>query len=251
MFCRMLLLSHLQQETGESKVMMLVVVPTYNEKANIEELTEKILSYEWLHVLVVDDNSPDGTAEKAEGMQDKYPGRLFLIKRSGKMGLGTAYLEGFRWALARDYEAVFEMDADFSHNPDYLPDFKREIEKGADLVLGSRYVKGGGVMHWGLLRKLISRGGSLYARTILSVDINDLTGGFKCFRRSVLEKIDFSNIKSNGYSFQIEMTYRTLQKGFKVTEIPIIFEDRTLGTSKMSKKIFMEAVFMVWCMRFS
>lgn len=232
--------------------MMLVVIPTYNELANIESIVKSVLAYDWLHVLVVDDNSPDGTANIVTNLIEKdFSGRLFLHKRSGKLGLGTAYLEGFAWALQRDYEAIFEMDADFSHNPKYLPAFKKAIENGADLVLGSRYVKDGGVKNWGVFRKIISRGGSLYARTILGLSIRDLTGGFKCFRRSVLESIDFSDVKSNGYSFQIELTYSSWKKGFKIVEIPIIFEDRTLGASKMSKKIFLEAIIMVWKMRFN
>ncbi len=230
--------------------MMLVIIPTYNELSNIKEITAQVLAHDWLHVLVVDDNSPDGTADAVTSlMKEKFPGRLFLLKRAGKLGLGTAYLDGFRWALARDYQAVFEMDADFSHKPGYLPDFRAALDAGADLVLGSRYVNGGGVKNWGLGRKIISRGGSLYARTILGLDIRDLTGGFKCFRRAVLEALDFDEVKSNGYSFQIELTYKTIKKGFKVREIPIIFEDRTLGASKMSKKIFLEAVAMVWRLR--
>jgi dolichol-phosphate mannosyltransferase len=167
------------------------------------------------------------------------------------LGLGTAYVAGFRWALERDYQAVFEMDADFSHSPAYLPDFRVVLEQGADLILGSRYIKGGGVRNWNFWRRILSRAGSFYARTILAVNIRDFTGGFKCFRRTVLENIEFSKIKSNGYSFQIEMTYRALKKGFKVVEIPIVFEERALGASKMSKKIFLEAVFMVWLLKFS
>lgn len=232
--------------------MMLVIIPTYNEIANIKNIVKEVLAYDWLNVLVVDDNSPDGTADAVQELIDKeFTDRLFLYKRAGKLGLGTAYLEGFAWALQKDYEAVLEMDADFSHNPKYLPAFRQAFENGADLVLGSRYVDGGGVKNWGLVRKFISRGGSLYARTILWLKIRDLTGGFKCFRREVLESLDFDSVKSNGYSFQIELTYRTLQKGFKVVEVPIIFEDRTLGASKMSRKIFLEAIVMVWKMRFS
>lgn len=231
--------------------MMLVIIPTYNELANIENIVRQVLAYDWLHVLVVDDNSPDGTAQAVQKLQEEnFAYRLFLLKRAGKLGLGTAYLEGFRWALAREYQAIFEMDADFSHNPAYLPVFKKQIEKGADLVLGSRYISGGGVQDWGIGRRLISRGGSLYARTILGLSIQDLTGGFKCFRREVLEALELDKIKSNGYSFQIELTYKAAQKGFNIVEVPIIFEDRTLGKSKMSKKIFLEAVMMVWVLRF-
>ncbi len=228
----------------------LIIIPTYNERDNIEKLLELITQTDpAAHVLVVDDNSPDRTYEIVESlMESTYPGKLFLLKRAGKLGLGTAYIAGFKWALARDYDYIFEMDADFSHDPKYLPDFLAAI-KTHDLVLGSRYVAGGGVKNWGLLRKFISRGGSLYARTILGLSLRDLTGGFKCFRREVLEAIDLDSIKSNGYSFQIEMTYRASCQGFHVFETPIVFEDRTAGKSKMSRKIFLEAVLMVWKLR--
>lgn len=228
----------------------LIIIPTYNESDNIEKLLDLISRTDpAAHVLIVDDNSPDRTYEIVERlMQTSYPGRLFLLKRAGKLGLGTAYIAGFKWALARDYDYIFEMDADFSHDPKYLPAFLAAIEKH-DLVLGSRYVPGGGVKNWGLLRKFISRGGSLYARTILGLSLRDLTGGFKCFRRQVLESIDLDSVKSNGYSFQIEMTYRAKCKGFRICETPIVFEDRTAGKSKMSRKIFLEAVLMVWKLR--
>ncbi|MBP8036814.1 MAG: polyprenol monophosphomannose synthase [Negativicutes bacterium] len=228
----------------------LIIIPTYNESDNIEKLLDLISRTDpAAHVLIVDDNSPDRTYEIVERlMQTSYPGRLFLLKRAGKLGLGTAYIAGFKWALARDYDYIFEMDADFSHDPKYLPAFLAAIEKH-DLVLGSRYVPGGGVKNWGLLRKFISRGGSLYARTILGLSLRDLTGGFKCFRRQVLESIDLDAVKSNGYSFQIEMTYRARCKGFRICETPIVFEDRTAGKSKMSRKIFLEAVLMVWKLR--
>ncbi len=228
----------------------LIIIPTYNESDNIEKLLDLISRTDpAAHVLIVDDNSPDRTYEIVERlMQTSYPGRLFLLKRAGKLGLGTAYIAGFKWALARDYDYIFEMDADFSHDPKYLPAFLAAIEKH-DLVLGSRYVPGGGVKNWGLLRKIISRGGSLYARTILGLSLRDLTGGFKCFRRQVLESIDLDAVKSNGYSFQIEMTYRARCKGFRICETPIVFEDRTAGKSKMSRKIFLEAVLMVWKLR--
>ena len=228
----------------------LIIIPTYNESDNIEKLLDLISRTDpAAHVLIVDDNSPDRTYEIVERlMQTSYPARLFLLKRAGKLGLGTAYIAGFKWALARDYDYIFEMDADFSHDPKYLPAFLTAIEKH-DLVLGSRYVPGGGVKNWGLLRKIISRGGSLYARTILGLSLRDLTGGFKCFRRQVLESIDLDAVKSNGYSFQIEMTYRARCKGFRICETPIVFEDRTAGKSKMSRKIFLEAVLMVWKLR--
>lgn len=228
----------------------LIIIPTYNERDNIEQLLELIYRTDpAAHVLIVDDNSPDKTFEVIENLiRSNYSDRLFLLKRAGKMGLGTAYIAGFKWALARDYEYIFEMDADFSHDPCYLADFLAAVATH-DLVLGSRYVAGGGVKNWGLLRKFISRGGSLYARTILGLSLRDLTGGFKCFRREVLEAIDLDSIKSNGYSFQIEMTYRASRKGFRIYETPIVFEDRTAGKSKMSRKIFLEAVLMVWKLR--
>ena len=228
----------------------LIIIPTYNERDNIEDLLALIvLTDPAAHILIVDDNSPDRTFEIVEGlMQSLYPGRLFLLKRAGKLGLGTAYIAGFKWALARDYDYIFEMDADFSHDPKYLPDFLSAIQTH-DVVLGSRYVPGGGVKNWGVIRKIISQGGSLYARTILGLSLRDLTGGFKCFRREVLQAIDLDGIKSNGYSFQIEMTYRAKCKGFRIVETPIIFEDRTAGKSKMSRKIFLEAVLMVWKLR--
>lgn len=228
----------------------LIIIPTYNERENIESLLELITQTDpAAHMLIVDDNSPDRTFEVVEGlMQSRYPDRLFLLKRAGKLGLGTAYIAGFKWALARDYDYIFEMDADFSHDPKYLPDFLAAIQTH-DVVLGSRYVAGGGVKNWGLLRKFISRGGSLYARTILGLSLRDLTGGFKCFRREVLQAIDLDAVKSNGYSFQIEMTYRAQALGFRIVETPIIFEDRTAGKSKMSRKIFLEAVLMVWKLR--
>lgn len=228
----------------------LIIIPTYNEKDNVEKLLALITQTDpAAHILIVDDNSPDRTYEVIEGlMQEKYPGRLHLLKRAGKLGLGTAYIAGFKWALARDYDYIFEMDADFSHDPKYLPDFLAAIQKN-DLVLGSRYVPGGGVKNWGFLRRLISQGGSFYARTILGLSLRDLTGGFKCFRREVLAAIDLDGIKSNGYSFQIEMTYRASRKGFRIAETPIVFEDRQVGQSKMSRKIFIEAVVMVWRLR--
>ena len=230
----------------------LIIIPTYNESDNIEKLLDLISRTDpAAHVLIVDDNSPDRTYEIVERlMQTSYPGRLFLLKRAGKLGLGTAYIAGFKWALARDYDYIFEMDADFSHDPKYLPAFLAAMEKH-DLVLGSRYVPGGGVKNWSIVRKVISRGGSLYARTILGLPLQDLTGGFKCFRRQVLESIDLDNIKSNGYSFQIEMTYKTARNGFHNREIPIVFEDRALGKSKMSRKIFFEALLIVWKLRFA
>lgn len=232
--------------------MKLVIIPTYNEKDNIAGLIELIYRVvPDIHILIVDDNSPDGTGSFIQSlMANRYQGRLFLILRPGKLGLGTAYVTGFKWALAKDYQYVLEMDADFSHNPKYLKTFLNSIEE-CDLVLGSRYVSGGGIENWGLFRRIISKGGSLYSRIILGMPFYDLTGGYKCFRREVLAEIDLDNIKSNGYSFQIEMTYRAFLQGFRIREIPIVFEERAAGRSKMSCKIFLEAVIMVWKLRAS
>lgn len=224
----------------------LIIIATYNEKENITALIPKVFAAAPdVDILVIDDSSPDKTYEVVEQFaNNEYKGRLYLMKRSGKLGLGTAYIAGFKWALSRDYQAIMHMDADFSHNPKYIPEFLNQI-KHYDLVIGSRYVKGGGVVNWGLLRKIISRGGSFYSRTILGLPIRDLTGGFKCFRREVLEKIGVDNIKSSGYSFQVETTYRTFLNKFSIKEIPIIFEDRVIGQSKMSSGIFVEALLMI------
>jgi dolichol-phosphate mannosyltransferase len=228
---------------------VLIVVPTYNERDNVERLVTQVLDHlPDSHLLFVDDASPDGTGELVDELCRREP-RVHVIHRPGKLGLGTAYIEGFRYGLARDYAFFFEMDADFSHDPSYLPQMLDQANAGADLVLGSRYVPGGGTENWGILRKLISRGGSLYARSVLGVKVNDLTGGFKCFRRRVLETLDLSAIRSEGYSFQIEMTYRTLKEGFVVEEMPITFVDRRVGQSKMSKAIFVEAIWVVWALR--
>jgi dolichol-phosphate mannosyltransferase len=230
--------------------MKLVIIPTYNERSNIGQLLPLIFkTVPEIHVLIVDDNSPDGTGEFVfQLMSTQYKGRLFLLQRSEKLGLGTAYIAGFKWALERSYEFIMEMDADFSHNPKYLPAMITAAQTH-DLVLGSRYVSGGGVVNWNFFRKIISRGGSLYSRIILRMPIRDLTGGFKCFRRKVLETISLDQIESNGYSFQIELTYRTFLNGFHIVEVPIIFEERAAGKSKMSRKIFFEAVFMVLKLR--
>jgi len=197
----------------------------------------------------VDDDSPDGTGDLADEIAARDP-RVAVLHRAGKEGLGKAYLAGFAWALERDYGLVLEMDADFSHDPSYLPALLEKARE-ADLVLGSRYVPGGGTVNWGLGRKLISRGGSLYARTILGVGVRDLTGGFKCFRREVLGAIDLPSVACTGYAFQIELTYRALKKGFRVAEVPIVFADRRAGSSKMSRRIVLEAMRKVWAMRFS
>ena len=229
----------------------IIVIPTYNEIENIEVILQKVFSLELgVDILIVDDNSPDKTYAKVQELidADTYKGQLHLMIRENKEGLGKAYVAGFKWCLERDYTFIIEMDADLSHDPKYLPSFIENI-KEYDLVIGSRYVKGGGVVNWSLLRKFISFGGSTYARTILGISVKDVTGGFKCFRREVLEAIDLNNILSAGYAFQIEMTYRTILKGFRVKEVPIVFEDRVAGKSKMSKKIFIEALLNVVTLR--
>jgi dolichol-phosphate mannosyltransferase len=228
----------------------LVIVPTYNECENLEPIVRAILAADSrLDVLVVDDNSPDGTGEIAEKIASSEP-RVKVLHRAKKEGLGKAYVAGFRRALDEPYEFIFEMDADFSHKPKDLPRFLAAMEAGqADLCLGSRRVAGGGTVNWGVGRQFISAGGSLYARTLLGVSIRDLTGGFKCFRRRVLETVPLDEVRSSGYSFQVELTYRAIRKGFKVIEIPIIFEDRRVGQSKMSRTVFMEAVAMVLRLR--
>ncbi|MFZ5471126.1 MAG: polyprenol monophosphomannose synthase [Myxococcota bacterium] len=229
----------------------LVIIPTYNERDNVEAIARAVLAAEpRADVLVVDDNSPDGTGQLADELAAKEP-RVQVLHREKKEGLGRAYLHAFSWGLQRGYTYLIEMDADFSHDPRYLPRLLDEATAGADLVLGSRYVAGGGTVNWGVGRKIISRGGSLYARSILGVRIRDLTGGFKCFHRRVLEAIDLGAVRSTGYAFQIELTYRALKRGFRVREIPIVFEDRRVGQSKMSRKIFLEALTMVWKLRLS
>jgi dolichol-phosphate mannosyltransferase len=224
----------------------LVIIPTYNERDNVGPITSAVLAAEpRVDVLIVDDNSPDGTGQVADELAAKEP-RIRVLHRQQKQGLGRAYLHAFRWALEHGYQLIIEMDADFSHDPKYLPTLIDTAQGGADLVLGSRYVSGGGTVNWGLGRKVLSRGGSLYARSVLGVSVRDLTGGFKCFNRRVLEAIDLDAVLSSGYGFQIELTYRALKKGFTVKEIPIVFEDRRVGQSKMSRKIFLEAVSVVW-----
>lgn len=226
-----------------------VVLPTYNEKDNLGPIVEAILAATPLcDVLVVDDNSPDGTGAEADALAAGNP-RVKVLHRAGKEGLGKAYLAGFQVALDAGYDYILEMDADFSHDPARLPALL-EAAKSTDLVLGSRYVDGGGTVNWGLGRRILSRGGSFYARTILGVGIRDLTGGFKCFNRRVLERIDLPTVRSSGYVFQIELTYRTLRRGFSVREVPIVFADRRVGQSKMSRKIVLEALVKVWGLRF-
>ena len=227
----------------------LVIVPTYNERENIRPLIDSVLAKDdRIDMLIVDDGSPDGTGAIVNEIAD-VNSRVFAIHRPEKMGLGTAYLEGFRWALEREYAYVFEMDADFSHNPDHLPEFLRRIVD-ADLVLGSRYRNGRvTVVNWPMSRLLLSYFANIYARAVTGLQLYDSTGGFKCFRRKVLETIDLSAVKSNGYAFQIEMSFRAWKKGFRIAEIPIVFVDRTEGESKMSKRIVREAVWMVWRLR--
>ena len=226
-----------------------VVLPTYDESENLPQIAPAILAADpRLDVLVVDDNSPDGTGALADALAAREP-RLTVLHRARKEGLGRAYLAGFAEALRAGYGRILEMDADFSHDPSRLPAMLQASES-ADLVLGSRYVEGGGTMNWGLGRRLLSKGGSLYARTILGVPIRDLTGGFKCFRREVLEAIDLPSVRSGGYAFQIELTYRAVRRGFRVREIPITFVDRRVGKSKMSRRIVAEALWMVWKIRY-
>ncbi len=229
----------------------IVVIPTYNEIENIYGIVEAVLAaIPGLNVLIVDDNSPDGTAAAVEEMM-KTNSNIHLMKRAGKMGLGTAYCDGFKYCLDRGFEAIFEMDADFSHNPEDLPRLLAEVENGYDLAIGSRYISGVNVVNWPLRRLILSYGASIYSRFVTGMKIKDTTGGFKCFRAEVLRKIDLTRIKSNGYGFQIEMNYRVWKNGGKIKEVSIIFIDRRSGVSKMNKSIIWEAVFLVWKLRFS
>jgi dolichol-phosphate mannosyltransferase len=226
-----------------------VCLPTYNERENVERMVRALVA-EGVHVLVIDDNSPDGTGEIADRLAAELDA-VDVLHRERKEGLGPAYLAGFRHALADGAELVLEMDCDFSHEPRDVLRLVDEAEKGADLVLGSRYVPGGRIPNWGLLRRFISRGGCVYAQIWLQTRVRDLTGGFKCYRRRVLETIDLEAIDAKGYAFQIETTYRTLRKGFRVVEVPITFVDREEGGSKMSKSIVLEAVWKVPALRFA
>jgi dolichol-phosphate mannosyltransferase len=226
----------------------LVVIPTYNEVENLRPMVEQVLPL-GCDVLVVDDGSPDGTGDLAEDLRASCNGHVDVLHRPGKQGLGTAYVAGFKRALKSDYAFVLEMDSDFSHDPKYLPSFL-ERAQGADLVLGSRYIPGGGTVNWNVLRRLISKSGSLYSQLVLGLPYRDLTGGFKCFRRQVLESIDLETVRSNGYAFQIELTYRAHRRGFRIVELPIVFYERRVGASKMSKDIVIEAMLMVWRFRF-
>lgn len=228
---------------------VLIVTPTYNERENLETFVAGVHAVvPDAHILVVDDNSPDGTGQLADDLaaRDK---RVSVMHRAGKMGIGTAYVAGFRRGIQSGYDVIFEMDTDLSHDPKYLPSFLREIENGAGLVIGSRNIAGGGVEGWGVGRHVMSKGGSLYSRAILGLKVRDLTSGYKAFTRDALTAIDLEAVKSEGYSFQIELTYRVSRKGFRVAEVPITFVDRRAGQSKMSRRIFLEAVGMVWKLR--
>jgi dolichol-phosphate mannosyltransferase len=224
----------------------LVIIPTYNERDNIKSVLNIVfgLNIPGLCILIVDDNSPDQTAEIIKELK-KTNDKLFLIEREGKLGLGTAYIAGFRFALENGFDYIFEMDADLSHDPREIPNFLRMIED-ADLVIGSRYLKGVNVINWPLSRLILSVFASQYTRIITGMPINDCTAGFKCFRREVLEAIPFEDVRSNGYSFQIEMNFKAWKRGFRILELPIVFTDRTVGKSKMSRKIMYEAAYMVW-----
>ncbi len=231
---------------------VLVIIPTYNEIENISNILEAVMKYpDNFDVLVIDDNSPDGTAAAVENLMQAYPGRIYLEKRAGKQGLGTAYIHGFKWALARDYGYVIEMDADFSHNPDDLTRLYHNCkDKSADVTIGSRYISGVNVVNWPMGRVLMSYFASAYVRFVTRMKLRDATAGFVCYRRRVLEAINLDNIEFKGYAFQIEMKFKAHLKGFRVEEIPIIFINRRLGTSKMNSSIFGEAVFGVLKLKF-
>ena len=232
------------------KTKSLIIIPTYNEKENVERMIDTVISLaKEFHVLFVDDNSPDGTADLIEKAIKKHPGRVFIEKRAGKLGLGTAYIHGFKWSMEKDYDFVFEMDCDFSHNPEDLLRLHKELEQGCDLVIGSRYCKGGKVKNWPLKRILMSYFASVYVRLILLISIKDTTAGFKGYRLEVLKKINLDAVTFKGYAFQICMKYAVLRHGYKAKEIPITFVDRVHGDSKMSTGIFKEAFFGVWKMR--
>jgi dolichol-phosphate mannosyltransferase len=224
-----------------------VIIPTYNERDNVPQLVDALLRLDGVRVLVVDDQSPDGTGAVADEAARKHPGRVDVLHRTTRRGFGRSYIDGIKRAIAGGADLICQMDADFSHDPARLPAL---LGTEADLVLGSRYVPGGSTVNWGLGRRILSRGGSLYARTILGLPIRDLTGGFKCFRRRVLEGLDLASVRSSGYAFQIELTYRAIKRGFKVLEVPITFADRRVGKSKMSRGIVAEALWMVWKIRF-
>ncbi len=228
-----------------------VVIPTYNESLNIEAILKLVLNLDdGFSVIVVDDNSPDGTGKLVQEVQSTYPDRIQLIRRSGKSGLGTAYIEGFKVALERGFELICQMDADFSHDPKDLSRLVAAIRDGADMAIGSRYYGGVRIINWPLSRLILSYGASLYTRVITRMPLRDATAGFKCIHRRVLEELDFGRIKSNGYSFQVELHYRTWKGGFEIKEVPIVFTERVEGTSKMNKAIIREAAWKVWELRF-
>ena len=229
----------------------LVIIPTYNEIENIEKMIRTVFDLPRLiEILIVDDGSPDGTAAKVKDLQNEFPNKLHIEERQGKLGLGTAYIHGFKWALKNNYDFIFEMDCDFSHNPKDLMRLLEASENGADVAVGSRYCKGGQISNWPIGRILMSYFASVYVRFILWLPVKDTTAGFKCYRKEVLETIELDRIKFMGYAFQIEMKYRAYKKGFKIQEVPILFTDRILGVSKMSTKIFKEAFLGVLQMRF-
>ncbi len=229
----------------------IVIIPTYNEKENIEDIIRAVFALEKdFHVLIIEDNSPDGTADIVKSLMTEFPEKLHIEERKGKLGLGTAYIHGFKWALNRDYEYIFEMDADFSHNPKDLVKLYEEAKQGADLVIGSRYVTGVNVVNWPMSRVLMSYYAAAYVRFITGMEVRDATAGFVCFSRKVLERMNLDKIKFVGYAFQIEMKYTTWKLGFRVKEVPIIFTDRTRGTSKMSKSIIKEAALGVIQLKF-
>lgn len=230
----------------------LVIIPTYNEIENIEKMVRRVFALATeFHLLIVDDGSPDGTADKVKELQKEFPVKLHIEERKGKLGLGTAYIHGFKWALQRDYDFIFEMDCDFSHNPSDLERLLSACKAGADVAVGSRYVKGGNVSNWDMKRIMLSYFASLYVRLVLWFNVKDTTAGFKCYKRKVLETINLDHIKFMGYAFQIEMKYSAYKKGFKIVEVPITFVDRVEGVSKMSTKIFKEAFWGVLQMRTS
>ena len=225
----------------------IVIIPTYNERETIENIIRAVFALEKVfHILIIEDGSPDGTASIVKTLQQEFPERLFMIERKGKLGLGTAYIAGFKWSLEHDYEYIFEMDADFSHNPADLPRlYKACAEEGADVAIGSRYISGVNVVNWPMGRVLMSYFASKYVRLITGIPVQDTTAGFKCYRRRVLETIDLDGIRFKGYAFQIEMKFTAYKCGFKIVEVPVIFINRELGTSKMNSSIFGEAVFGV------
>lgn len=232
--------------------MDLVIIPTYNERENVEDMIHAVFEQgDNFHLLIVDDGSPDGTAQLVKQKMNAFPERLHLLERSGKLGLGTAYIAGFKWALERGYSYIFEMDCDFSHNPKDLNRLLDACKQNQGVAVGSRYVKGGGTIDWPWHRRLISKGGSIYVNLILGLGVKDSTGGFVCYYHEVLQSLDLDGIQFIGYAFQIEMKYKSKKKGYEITEVPILFADRTKGTSKMSLNIFHEAFLGVLKMRFT